>query len=100
MDACPFPQTRSVSVSTTRPSQASQRLLDAAAHTRDFETADQSVVDTLAHIYATDRIWLHPSKASRPPRSSMTPIATSQRHTRHGNTKYLLTNTLTCGIIT
>ena len=43
---------------------ATQRLLDAAAKladeelTRDFRTADKSVRDTLAHIYAADRIWL------------------------------------------
>jgi uncharacterized damage-inducible protein DinB len=43
---------------------ASQRLLDAAAQlspeelTRDFKTADKTVLDTLVHIYAADRIWL------------------------------------------
>jgi uncharacterized damage-inducible protein DinB len=43
---------------------ASQRLLDAAAKlspeelTRDFQTADKCVLDTLAHIYAADRVWL------------------------------------------
>lgn len=43
---------------------ASQRLLDAAAKlsqdelTRDFRTADKTVLDTLVHIYAADRIWL------------------------------------------
>lgn len=43
---------------------ASQRLLDAAAKlspeelTHDFKTADKSVLDTLVHIYAADRIWL------------------------------------------
>lgn len=43
---------------------ASQRLLDAAAKlspeelTRDFKTADKSVLDTLVHVYAADRIWL------------------------------------------
>jgi len=43
---------------------ASQRLMDAAAKlspeelTRDFKTADKSVLDTLVHIYAADRIWL------------------------------------------
>jgi uncharacterized damage-inducible protein DinB len=43
---------------------ANQRLLDAAAKltpeelTRDFHTADKSVLDTLVHIYAADRIWL------------------------------------------
>ncbi|MGP0075114.1 MAG: DinB family protein [Bryobacteraceae bacterium] len=43
---------------------ASQRLLDAAAQlsseelTRDFKTADKTVLDTLVHVYAADRIWL------------------------------------------
>lgn len=43
---------------------ASQRLLDAAAKlspeelTRDFKTADKTVLDTLVHIYAADRVWL------------------------------------------
>jgi uncharacterized damage-inducible protein DinB len=42
---------------------ASMLLLDAAAKltpeelTRDFGTADRSVVGTLAHIFAGDRIW-------------------------------------------
>ena len=43
---------------------ATQRLLDVAAKlppeelTRDFQTADKCVLDTLAHIYAGDRMWL------------------------------------------
>jgi len=43
---------------------ASRRLLDSAAKlspeelTRDFKTADKTVLDTLVHIYAADRIWL------------------------------------------
>ena len=43
---------------------ATQRLLDSAAKLaddelrRDFRTADKTVLDTLAHIYAADRIWL------------------------------------------
>jgi len=43
---------------------ASQRLLDAAAKltpeelTRDFQTSDKCVLDTLVHVYAADRIWL------------------------------------------
>ena len=43
---------------------ATQRLLDAAATlspeelTRDFQTADKSVLGTLAHIFAADRVWL------------------------------------------
>src|SRR5579863_10399921 len=43
---------------------ASQRLLDAAAKlspeelTRDFQTADKCVLNTLVHVFAADRIWL------------------------------------------
>jgi uncharacterized damage-inducible protein DinB len=43
---------------------ATQRLLDVAATlspeelTRDFQTADKCVLNTLAHIYAGDRMWL------------------------------------------
>jgi uncharacterized damage-inducible protein DinB len=43
---------------------ATMLLLDAAAKltpeelTRDFATADRSVVGTLAHIFAADRVWL------------------------------------------
>ncbi len=43
---------------------ASQRLLDASAQlsadelTRDFQTADKTVLDTLVHVFAADRIWL------------------------------------------
>jgi uncharacterized damage-inducible protein DinB len=43
---------------------ASQRLVDAASRlspeelTRDFATADHSVLDTLVHLYAADRLWL------------------------------------------
>lgn len=43
---------------------ASARLLEAAAKlspeelTRDFGTADKSVVGTLAHVFAADRIWM------------------------------------------
>jgi uncharacterized damage-inducible protein DinB len=43
---------------------ATQRLLDVAATlphedlTRDFQTSDKCVLDTLAHIYAGDRMWL------------------------------------------
>jgi uncharacterized damage-inducible protein DinB len=42
---------------------ASKRLVDAAAHlsveelARDFSTADHSVLDTLVHLYAADRVW-------------------------------------------
>ena len=43
---------------------ASNALLDAACRlspeelNRDFQTADKSVLGTLAHIFAADRIWL------------------------------------------
>jgi len=43
---------------------ASQRLVGAAAKlspeelTHDFKTADHSVLGTLVHVYAADRIWL------------------------------------------
>ncbi len=43
---------------------ASTRLLDAAARlgsdelVRDFRSADKSVLGTLAHVFAADRVWL------------------------------------------
>jgi len=43
---------------------ATGRLLEAAASlspeelTRDFGTADKTVVGTLAHVYAADRVWM------------------------------------------
>jgi uncharacterized damage-inducible protein DinB len=43
---------------------ASRRLMDAVARlspeelNRDFHTADHSVLGTLVHVYAGDRIWL------------------------------------------
>ena len=43
---------------------ASRRLVEAAAQlspeqlSRDFQTADRSVLGTLAHVFAADRIWL------------------------------------------
>jgi uncharacterized damage-inducible protein DinB len=43
---------------------ASQRLLSAAAQlsrdelTRDFGTADRSVLGTLSHLFLSDRVWL------------------------------------------
>ena len=43
---------------------ASQRLMDAASQltpdelTRNFNTADQSVLGTLAHVFGGDRAWL------------------------------------------
>jgi uncharacterized damage-inducible protein DinB len=53
---------------------ASQRLLDASSAlseeelTRDFKTADKSVLNTLVHAFAADRIWL--ARIQGPPRSS------------------------------
>jgi len=44
---------------------ASARLVEAAGtlseekRTRDFQTADHSVLGTLVHVYAADRIWLN-----------------------------------------
>ncbi len=69
----------SVSVDTLRlqldySAWASQRLLDAAAKlsheelTRDFKTADKTVLDTLVHIYAADRIWL--ARVQQEPRAT------------------------------
>jgi uncharacterized damage-inducible protein DinB len=55
-------------------SWATQRLLDVAAKlppeelTRDFQTSDKCVLDTLVHIYAADRIWL--SRALAEPRAT------------------------------
>lgn len=43
---------------------ASNRLLEEAARlspqelSRDFETSDKNVLDTLVHVFAADRIWL------------------------------------------
>ena len=43
---------------------ASQRLVEAAALlspdelNRDFQTADRSILETLVHIFAGDRLWL------------------------------------------
>jgi uncharacterized damage-inducible protein DinB len=53
---------------------ASQRLMDAAAKLseeelmRDFKTADKTVLDTLVHVYAADRIWL--SRVTAEPRAT------------------------------
>lgn len=51
---------------------ASRRLVEAAARLspeelkRDFQTADHSVLGTLVHVFAADRIWL--ARLSRTPR--------------------------------
>jgi uncharacterized damage-inducible protein DinB len=43
---------------------ANRRLVDAAAQlspeelTRDFRTADHSVLDTLVHVFGAERLWL------------------------------------------
>jgi len=53
---------------------ASNRLVDAAGAlppeelTRDFGTADHSVLGTLAHIYAADRVWLGRIRGNPPAR--------------------------------
>ena len=52
---------------------ATARLLEAAGSlteaelTRDFATADKSVLGTLVHIYRSDRAWLGRVDPSRPP---------------------------------
>jgi uncharacterized damage-inducible protein DinB len=51
---------------------ATQRLLAVAATlppeelTRDFQTADRCILDTLVHIYAGDRFWLSLVRAEPP----------------------------------
>ena len=51
---------------------ASRRLCDCALKlteselTRDFKTSDKTVLDTLVHIYAADRVWLARVKGSSP----------------------------------
>jgi uncharacterized damage-inducible protein DinB len=51
---------------------ASRRIVDALAIlndvelARDFQTADKTVIATLAHIYAADRIWLARVQGQRP----------------------------------
>lgn len=53
---------------------ASGRLLQAAAGlspeqlTRDFGTSDKSVIGTLAHVFAADRIWIGRIHGDPPPR--------------------------------
>lgn len=53
---------------------ASRKLLDAAAalsepeRTRDFQHADRTVIGTLAHIFAADRVWLGRIQGNPPPR--------------------------------
>lgn len=57
---------------------ATERLLGAAASlsleelTRDFQTADKSVLGTLAHIFAADRLWLS-RVLGQPPAAFITP---------------------------
>src|SRR5262245_34288686 len=57
---------------------AANRLLEAASQltpeelTRDFGTADKSVMGTLAHVFAADRIWISRVKG-RPPVKFITP---------------------------
>jgi uncharacterized damage-inducible protein DinB len=53
---------------------ASRRLVDAASVlqpeelTRDFGTADHSVLGTLVHVYAADRVWLGRIRGNPPAR--------------------------------
>jgi uncharacterized damage-inducible protein DinB len=53
---------------------ASARLVNAAGLlnpeelTRDFGTADRSVLGTLAHVYAADRVWLGQIEGNQPER--------------------------------
>jgi uncharacterized damage-inducible protein DinB len=55
---------------------ASQRLVQAASELtetellRDFQTADQSVLGTLVHAFAADRIWLTRLREAPPQYSS------------------------------
>ncbi len=52
---------------------ASRRLMEAASTlpadqlTRDFGTADRSVLGTLVHVYAADRTWLARLEQTAPP---------------------------------
>jgi uncharacterized damage-inducible protein DinB len=51
---------------------ASRRLCDCALKltegelTRDFKTSDKTVLDTLVHIYAADRVWLSRVQGNSP----------------------------------
>ena len=53
---------------------ASQRLVEAAAKlseaelTRDLGTADKSVLGTLVHVFAADRVWLGRVRGTAPAR--------------------------------
>jgi uncharacterized damage-inducible protein DinB len=58
-------------------SWASRRLVEAAAQltpeqlTRDFQTADKSVLGTLVHVFAGDRLWFN-RVAKHSPRTFVT----------------------------
>lgn len=43
-------------------------LLSAEELSRDFQTADHSVLGTLVHVYAADRVWLGRIQGNVPPR--------------------------------
>jgi uncharacterized damage-inducible protein DinB len=68
---------------------ATTRLLDAAGQlspdelTRDFKTADNSVLDTLAHVFWSETIWLSRFKkvpsASRPEKGTQNLASLRQR---------------------
>lgn len=53
---------------------ASKSIVDAASKlteeelTRDFKTADKSVLGTLVHVFAADRIWLSRIQSVPPPK--------------------------------
>jgi len=59
---------------------ASLKLVEAAAQlspeqlTRDFSTADRSVLGTLVHVYAADRVWLGRIRGN-PPAAFLNPEA-------------------------
>lgn len=64
---------------------ASTRLVEAAAKlapdelVRDFRSADKSVLGTLAHVYAADRVWFGRILGS-PPARFLDPDADVQMH--------------------
>src|SRR4051794_22712777 len=51
---------------------ATDRLLTAVGGipvdqlTHDFKTGDRTIINTLAHIFAADRVWLHRVNGRRP----------------------------------
>src|SRR5271170_3363982 len=61
---------------------ASRRLMDTAGQltpdelTRDFKTSDKNVLETLAHVFGADRIWLRRVGGESPTRL----LAPEDRH--------------------